>query len=554
MKILLIFLVLITNLNHFISPPAEISGVSQSSNTNQEQIISHKDTQNRADVQNWGDLGDGTYRNPIIFGDFSDPDVIRTGDDFYMVASSFTCQPGIPVLHSKDLVNWKIINYVYPSLPFERYRKPANGHGSWAPSIRYHQGLYYVYFCTPDEGLFMARTKDPAKPWELIHVTDVAKWEDPCPFWDDDHNAYLVHSKLCGGPAILHRMTADGTKLLDNGRIIYENIDKNPGLEGLKFIKRDGYYYLFAPAGGTVTGWQTVLRSHSIYGPYEAKVVLQHGNGINGPHQGGFVDTPDGEWWFIHFQDKGVYGRIVHLQPGGWKEGWPMMGIDNNGDGIGEPVLKYAKPRIHGSFIREEIQSSDEFNAPVLGLQWQWQSAPDTSWYSLTAHQGFLRLDAVHSPTEYGNLYYTPNLLLQKLMAPSFSAITRLTLTTTLNGERAGLTIFGDHHSFICLQKTATGNRISLFESGYEDCGFVPKEIYGVNVNSQSACLKVNIIDNGTCSYAYSLDGKEYTAIKHVSKIYAGKWVGAKIGIFCINPNIVAGDGHADFDYFRVKK
>jgi beta-xylosidase len=500
------------------------------------------------------DNGDGTYHNPVIFGDFSDPDVIRTGDDFYMVASSFTCQPGIPVLHSKDLVNWTIINYVYTSLPFGRYHKPAHGRGSWAPSIRYHKGLYYVYFCTPDEGLFMARTANPSKKWELVHVQDIAQWEDPCPFWDDDGNAYLVHSKLCGGPAILHRMAEDGTKLLDNGKIIYEDSVKNPILEGLKFLKKDGYYYLFAPAGGVEKGWQTVLRSANVFGPYESKMILHEGNGINGPHQGGFIDTPDGEWWFIHFQDKGVYGRIIHLQPGGWKQEWPYLGLDINGDGIGEPVLVYKKPFIKGIFAHEEIQTSDEFNDSCLGLQWQWQAAPDSTWYSLTARPGFLRLYAYPSPTEYGNLYYTPNLLLQKLMAPSFAAVTKFTLAGTLDGESAGMTVFGNYYSFICLQKTTEGNRVSLFESGFENCGFNPVEKYRDNVKEQTVWLKVTIYDNGTYIYAYSLDGSNYTSIDHISKLYAGGWIGAKIGIFCINPNIPKGTGYADFDFFRIEK
>lgn len=299
-------------------------------------------------AQVWvADNGDGTYRNPIIHADYSDPDVIRVGDDYYMVASSFTCAPGIPVLHSKDLVNWKIINHVYPRLPLDRYDYPAHGQGSWAPAIRYHDGKYYVYFCTPQEGLFAAYTTDPAKEWTLKHVLHVSQWEDPCPLWDEDGKAYLVRSKLCGGPVYLHRMSEDGLSILDNGKIIYWDEKENPVLEGLKTMKRNGWYYILAPAGGVSTGWQTVLRSRNIEGPYESKKVLQEGNGINGPHQGGFVDTQTGEWWFIHFQDKGVYGRIVHLQPGNWKNDWPVMGIDENGDGCGEPgaVLQKAECR-----------------------------------------------------------------------------------------------------------------------------------------------------------------------------------------------------------------
>ncbi|NWJ51707.1 MAG: glycosyl hydrolase 43 family protein [Bacteroidetes bacterium] len=508
----------------------------------------------KVEAQIWqADNGDGTYKNPIIYADYSDPDVVRVGDDYYMVASSFTCQPGIPVLHSHDLVNWTIINYVYHSLPFERFKKPQHGHGSWAPSIRFHNGRFYVYFCTPDEGLFMASTTDPAKPWTLTHVLNVAQWEDPCPFWDEDGKAYLIHSKLCGGPAIMHRMSADGTKLLDNGKVVYDNQTENPVLEGLKMMKKDGYYYIFAPAGGVPTGWQSVLRSENIYGPYESKKVLQAGNGINGPHQGGFVDTQTGEWWFIHFQDKGVFGRVVLLQPGGWKEGWPVMGVDINDDGVGEPVLSYKKPNVGKIYPKAEIQTNDDFSSPNLGLQWQWQAMPNPLWYSLTANKGNIRLYACQSPTEYGNLYYVPNLLLQKIMAPAFTAITKLTFAGSLPGERAGLTVMGNKHSFICLQKTEKGNRVSLYESGFENCGFIPVEIVGVDTDSNMVWLKVTVISNGTCTYAYSFDGVNYLPIEHVSKLEKGGWIGAKVGVFCLNPNVVQGQGYADFDFFNLQ-
>lgn len=200
--------------------------------------------------QSWQpDLGNGFFKNPIIFADYSDPDVIRVGDDFFLTASSFNCMPGLPVLYSKDLVNWKIVNHVYDSLPLEKYDKPVHGEGSWAPALRYSEGKYYVYFCTPRDGLFMATASDPHGKWNLELIEKVEMWEDPCPLWDNDGSAYLVRSKVCGNELFLHKMSGDGRKLLDNGVSIFKD-ESQPTIEGPKFLKKDGYYYILAPAGG----------------------------------------------------------------------------------------------------------------------------------------------------------------------------------------------------------------------------------------------------------------------------------------------------------------
>ncbi|HZK26375.1 MAG TPA: glycoside hydrolase 43 family protein, partial [Thermoclostridium sp.] len=199
----------------------------------------------------WGDLGNGFYKNPILNADYSDPDVVRVGDDFYMVCSEFHYM-GIPVLHSKDLVNWTIIGRVYDSLKHDPVYDTMNAYakGSWAPAIKYHNGTFYIYFCTPDEGLYMSSAINPAGPWAPIYeVERVAGWEDPCPFWDDDGNAYLGHSTVGAGPIIIHKMSADGTKLLDNGTIVY--VGKIA--EGTKIYKRNGYYYFVIPEGGVKT-------------------------------------------------------------------------------------------------------------------------------------------------------------------------------------------------------------------------------------------------------------------------------------------------------------
>lgn len=499
------------------------------------------------------DTGNGEYKNPILFADYSDPDVIRVGDDFYMVSSAFNVMPGIPVLHSNDLVNWTIIGHVYQSLSLEKYNKPAHGEGSWAPSIRYHNGTFYVYFCTPNDGLFVAQTKKPAGEWELSRVEKVELWEDPCPFWDEDGNAYLVRCKLRADELYLHKMSPDGKKLLDNGTLIYKDLDKNPVIEGPKLFKKDGYYYILAPAGGVGEGWQAALRSKNIYGPYESKVVLHTGNTkINGPHQGGLVSLPSGEWWFMHFQDMDAYGRVVHLQPVHWVSGWPEMGVDTNNDGIGEPVLQYTKPTVGKTYPIQVPQTTDEFDDKVLGLQWQWHANPQQNWYSLTAKKGSLRLFAVKNPTQQGNFWFVPNLLLQKFMAPKFTATTKVTAQATLEGEKGGLVVMGEEWAYTAITKTNKGYELGMYTGSYYQGYDKTEQKATVALPANECYLRVIVNEALQCRFQYSLDGKEYMNIGETFLAKKGRWIGAKVGLFNINPNITESSGYADFEWFRI--
>lgn len=346
------------------------------------------------------DQGDGTYKNPVIYADYSDPDAIRVGDDYYMVSSSFGHFPGLPVLHSKDLANWEIIGHAVQGYPFPEFENPQHGNAVWAPSIRYHNNEFYIYFSDPDRGVFMTKAQKPEGPWEpLKFIHKIIGWIDCCPFWDEDGSAYLVHAfanSRCGIKSILsvNKMNAEGTQVINDGGVLVFNGQQNhPTTEGPKMYKRNGYYYIFTPAGGVKPGWQTVLRSKNIFGPYEDKIVLEQGTTkINGPHQGAWVTTQTGEDWFLHFQDRYAYGRIVHLQPMKWENDWPVIGIDNDKNGIGEPVLEYQKPNVGKTYPSLNPQTSDEFENTTLGIQWQWNSNFKTSWYSLTGSPGFLRL------------------------------------------------------------------------------------------------------------------------------------------------------------------
>ena len=319
----------------------------------------------------------GTFTNPVIHADFSDPDVIRAGNDYYMVASSFNCVPGLPVLHSKDLVNWRIIGYALNRLqPFDYFRQVRHGEGVWAPCIRFHGGSYYIYYPDPDRGIFMVKAADPRGPWsEPVMVKRGRGLIDPSPLWDADGRAYLVWA-FAGSRAgvksllMVSRMQPDGASTYGDDILVFDGHDANPTVEGPKFYKFNGYYYIFAPAGGVPYGWQLVLRSENIFGPYEYKVILKQGKtAVNGPHQGAWVTTHTGEDWFIHFQDKGAYGRIVHLEPIRWVNSWPVAGSDDDGDGTGEPVTSFTMPGTAKEWPVTEMQTSDEFNDNSTGLQ-----------------------------------------------------------------------------------------------------------------------------------------------------------------------------------------
>lgn len=493
--------------------------------------------------------GAETYTNPIIHADYSDPDAVRDGDDYWMVASSFSAFPGIPVLHSRNLTDWELAGHVYDRLPSGRYDLPAHGEGAWAPSIRKYGDTWYVYFCTPSEGLFAATAPHPAGPWTLRQMAETAKWEDPCPFLDDDGRRYLVRSAHRGGPMILHRLSDDGLALLDDGVTVYCDTVANPTLEGPKMMKRDGWYYILAPAGGVRDGWQTVLRSRCIYGPYESRVMLRPGgdSGINGPHQGALVDTPDGsEWWFIHFQQKGVHGRIVHLQPARWTtDGWPEAG-----DADRYPVASAPRPRTSGGHTPAAPAASDEFDGPGLGLQWQWQAHERPESYSLSERPGHIRLRALSCPTEQGNLWYAPNLLLQKFPAETFTATTLMRPALADSLATAGLVTMGNQYSFIAVR----GDSVAVV-TGRGDRRFPVRlrTLAAAPYDGRDIYLRAEITDGGDrVRYSYSHDGRVFTPLGPDCPTAPGTWIGAKTGIFCITPSALHSASHADFDWFRI--
>ncbi|WP_438446048.1 glycoside hydrolase family 43 protein [Gorillibacterium sp. sgz5001074] len=510
------------------------------------------------------DLGNGRYKNPVLYADYSDPDVVSHGGYFYMTASSFTSVPGLPILRSGDLVNWELIGHAVERLP-ERYDgRVLHGCGVWAPSIRHHAGRFWIYFGDPDIGIFMCSAEDPAGPWSPLHLVKEAKgWIDPCPLWDEDGQAYLVHAFAKSRSGIKHklqvcRMSPDGRSLLDNGTLVFDGTESHPTLEGPKLYKRNGYYYIFAPAGGVPTGWQAIFRSRSVFGPYEDRIVLHQGDTpVNGPHQGGYVELESGESWFLHFQDRDAYGRIVHLQPMRWENDWPVMGEDRNGDGIGEPVLEWSKPNVGREWPVAVPATGDEFEGAVLGLQWQWQSNWKRDWYSLEERPGHLRLYARPHPEGVdGTLYRLPQLLCQKLPAPVFTAAAKLELSGG-PGVRAGLCMFGHRYAFAACEADGPDGAKLVFALG-DGTGEAPvetvREVVRLDGIGTDRCvhLMVRVEEGALCTFFYSVDGTAFQPVGAPFTAEVGGWTGAKLGLFCLPSADGAPGGWADFDSFRI--
>ncbi|MGJ5642354.1 glycoside hydrolase family 43 protein [Formosa sp. S-31] len=511
------------------------------------------------------DQGNGTYKNPIIYADYSDPDVTRAGDDYYMTASSFNAAPGLPILHSKDMVNWKLINHALPlQVPVEHFNMPQHGNGVWAPSIRYHNNEFYIYWGDPDFGIYMVKTKDPAGEWEAPVLVMEAKGAiDPCPLWDDDGKAYLSLAWAGSRAGVkslvtVFKLNPDGTKVIDKGRHVFDGHENHPTVEGTKFYKRNGYYYIFAPAGGVATGWQLVLRSKHIYGPYEEKVVLEQGKtAINGPHQGAWVETPEGEDWFYHFQDVYAYGRIVHLQPMSWKNDWPVMGKDRDGNGIGEPVTGYRKPKVRKSYPIEMPRETDEFTADSLGVQWQWNANPNILWYAKLPGNNYLRLFSITTPENGKNLWDVPNLLLQKFPAPEFTVNTKITLVPedAEQERKAGVLIMGRDYATVTIFQKQGEFYLQQNQALNADQGQAETLNEEIKLQGNSVFIKVKVIaPDAMCQFSYSEDGKNFKSIGKLFKAREGKWIGAKMGLFSITTPEAKRGGYADVEYFRITK
>ena len=510
------------------------------------------------------DQGDGTYRNPVIFADYSDPDVVRYKGVYYLIASSFNLTPVIPVLRSFDLINWRICSYISDNLPLEGYETPQHSRGIWAPSLLEHEGCLYMYVFTPDEGLFVSTSRDPEKEWSpLKKICSSRGWIDCTVFWDEDGECYLVHGYAASRAGFnsvltLRRMSRDGMSLKDQEQIdIFDARGRHETLEGPKLFKRNGWYYIIAPAGGIEHGYQVMLRSKCIEGPYEDRIILHEleGGTINGPRQGNIVADDEGEEWFLHFRDMESYGRVICLEPVSWQEdGWAVFGVDVNQDGIGEPVRTFRKPYIKGEYPIEVPQTDDDFTGEGPGLIWQWNANHEKSWYTTREHPGYLRLRAL-PPEEGGCLFDQRNLLACKFPSPNFTAEVTVSLPAGNErvGVRAGLMAVGNNYGFLELTGGPEGCRISWGRGAVQAEERWEKTIGSIPAGGRRQIrLRLNVRFNALCSFQYEgEDGSFHTAGEEY-QTGRDTWMGAKIGLYCVQTGDETEAGYADFSGFKI--
>lgn len=496
------------------------------------------------------DNGNGTFTNPLMWGDWPDPDVIRVEDDFYMVSTSMHYVPGCPIVVSKDLVNWEMAGYAVERFDEDPRYDMKGGqlylNGSWAATIRYHDGKFYVGFCTPygwgrDEGNFSVCVADDVRgPWTRTVFPEYLY--DPGLFFDEDGKVYVVHGQ---GTLYLTELNSDvksvkkkAVKIWSGGfRNAYE-LGGGFGMEGAHMYRIDGKYYITCPAGGT-NGWQICLRSDSIYGPYEHKLILNDSTSYppNGLHQGGMVQLKNGDWWFVVMQDRGPIGRVPCLLPVTWVDGWPMLGEG------GRDVITYAKPAVKTR--KRGFRSpatTDEFDGRTLGLQWQWNHNPDNTKWSLTERKGYMRLKASRA----SSLKEARNTLTQRVQGPSSEGTVEMDVTGLRDGNVAGFGIFEFPYAYVAVRQEQGRRSIVMCNDG--------QTIESIdNFEGDRLWIRVRVTDRDfRALFYYSTDGSRFRPIGGGLRMGLGlPWTANRFALFNFSTTAQGTDGYADFGWFR---
>ncbi|HYO24822.1 MAG TPA: glycoside hydrolase 43 family protein [Lacipirellulaceae bacterium] len=498
----------------------------------------------------YGDTGAGRYINPILPGDYCDIDAIRVGDDYYAITSTMHLSPGMAVLHSRDLVNWAIVGHaiddvttISPEMNWDRMNR--YGRGVWAGAIRYHAGKYWIYFGAPDDGLFMTTADDPAGPWAPLHcLWRVSGWNDTCPFWDDDGQGYLVTTNFATDPANSRRYNVHLFKLSPDGRQLLRETDRiihqSRGSEANKLDKRDGRYYHFYSEVRREGRVVMMNRATSLDGPWETRQLNHVNRRIDHePNQGGIVQAPDGGWWFLTHQGSGEWeGRTLSLLPVTWRDDWPLLG-DPGPDGVGVMTWSDRIPAPGGP--RLGPQTSDEFDGPALGSQWQWNHQPRAGKWSLAESPGRLRLHAF-PPLRRGQLMTAGNTLSQRTYRTARNVATaQLDLGGMAEGQLAGLIHFSRDHAAIGVLQSNRGRTMVHVHNG--------RRTEGPAIAGDSLWLRSEWADDGVSQFSYSTDGEQFAPLGPPYAAAFGHYRGDRIGLFTFND---AGEaGYVDAEWFR---
>jgi len=503
-------------------------------------------------------LADGTFTNPVMWADVPDPDVIRVGDDFWLVSTTMHLMPGAPIMHSRDLVNWQTVSYLFDSLhetpKYDMVGGTVYGRGQWATSLRYFRGTYYALFSPNDDPYraFVYTTTDPRKGWTLH--SRLPHFHDASLFFDDDGRAYVF-----SGSGWVTELNDDLTDKRKGGLdrvVIDRDSTENSLLEGSRVIKHDGRYYLL------MVSWpkdaprrQVCYRADNIAGPYEKRVILQDQfAGFPYVGQGTIVDDARGNWYGFIFQDRGAVGRVPLLMPCRWIDGWPMLGDDG-----GRVPLTMAKP-VQGE-PAAQLVVSDDFDGKALDLlHWQWNHNPVNSAWALSG--GALRLT---TSRVVDNLYMAPNTLSQRMEGPECSAYIEIDTRHMKDGDRAGLAAFNGHSGVLAVQRSGDGYELCLT---HEIVNLTDREhmVSGVD-REERACIKIKArriflrvdadfrLGRDVARFYYGTDGKKWTQVDGDYKMrydFTRLFMGTRFAIF--NYATKSAGGYVDVKKFRYKR
>ena len=512
-------------------------------------------------------------QNPMLWADVPDPDVIRVGDTYYLVSTTMHLMPGAPIMTSKDLKNWETVGYIFDRLTdspkYDLLNGTVYGRGQWATSLKYHNGKFYALLAPNERGAmgdtYIFSAEKAEGPWTI--VSRMRHFHDCSLFFDDDGRVYVIY-----GTGEMMELKPDLSDVIEgtHQQLFQREEDEKGILEGSRMMKHNGKYYLLMISHVYAPGKhrrEVCYRADNIRGPYEKQVILESEfGGFSYEAQGTIVDTPDGDWIGIIFQDRGGVGRVLTVMPCRWVNGWPMLG-DENGK-----VPETVRPLVNGQ-PATAIVKSDDFSSDKLGLHWQWNHNPIDEAWSLKERPGFLRLK---TNRVVSNLYLAPNTLTQRMEGPTCSGTIAIDISKMKDGDCAGLAAFNSDTGALVIKKKGKNLVLEMVEMSVtltdldkEVTNVEEKVIESIPLNAQLSTLNAQLflrIDadfrpvNGhgrdAANFYYSIDGSQWTQIGTKDYRLNFDWrrffMGSKFGIFCYATK--KKGGYVDIEAFDYNK